>query len=369
MGKIIYHPFLLGISFFGLILCTPSVNNDDIIMKEEFIYQKAPFKSCHASTVEATPRGMVAAWFGGPHEKHREVEIWLSRKQNGTWEPPRSVANGKQNDNERYPCWNPVLYQVPDGPLILFYKVGPNPEEWWGMMKTSSDGGKTWSEGKKLPEGILGPIKNKPVLLKDGRLICPSSTEHQGWRVHFEITPDFGETWNKVGPINDGEQYGAIQPSVLQYGSGNLQILCRSRNGVLLSSWSEDGGKSWNELKPSGLPNPNSGTDAVTLDNGWQLLVYNHASKPESEWGGPRTPLNVAVSKDGKTWKAAGVLENEKGEYSYPAVIQDSDGMVHITYTWKREKVKHVVLDPEVVNLQQLPEIKGGKWPDQGVAF
>ena len=88
------------------------------------------------------------------------------------------------------------------------------------------------------------------------------------------------------------------------------------------------------------LPNPSAGTDAVTLRDGRHLLVYNHTAEG-------RTPLNVAVSKDGRTWEPALTLEQEPGEYSYPAIIQTADGRVHITYTWKRQRIKHVVLDLE----------------------
>jgi len=323
---------------------------NDLIMKEEFIFKKAPFASCHASTIESTPDGLVAAWFGGTHEKNKDVEIWLSRKTDGKWTDPVSVANGIQHDDKRYPCWNPVLFQYPDGPLMLFYKVGPSPSEWWGVLKTSEDHGKTWSRPCRLPEDIIGPVKNKPVLMDDGRLICPSSTEHKGWRVHFEMTEDRGKSWKRIGPINDASQYNVIQPSILKYGGDTLQILCRSRENRIIASWSYDGGYHWTDLEQTELPNPNSGTDAVTLDSGLQLLVYNHSKTGKGEWGGPRTPLNVAVSKDGKNWKNILVLEDEPGEYSYPAVIQASDGRVHITYTWKRKRVKHVVVDAEEID-------------------
>ena len=87
------------------------------------------------------------------------------------------------------------------------------------------------------------------------------------------------------------------------------------------------------------LPNPNSGIDAVTLQDGRHLLVYNPVAKG-------RTPLAVALSKDGQTWRDVLTLETAPGEYSYPAVIQARNGLVHVTYTWKRLKVKHVVVDP-----------------------
>ncbi len=320
------------------------------IKLSEFIYTEAPFPSCHASTIAETPDGLAAAWFGGTHEQHVDVEIWFSRKLNGAWSEPVSIADGMQHDDERYPCWNPVLFQIPDGNLILFYKVGPNPQEWWGMQKVSEDNGKTWSEAIRLPDGIFGPIKNKPVLLENGTLISPSSTEHDGWRVHFELSEDFGKSWNVVGPINEADEFNVIQPSVLSYADGRLQILCRSKENRVISAWSEDNGKTWSPLEATGLPNPNSGTDAVTLQNGLQLIVYNHTIRTEGAWGGPRSPLNVAVSRDGKDWRSVITLEDQPGEYSYPAVIQGSDGLIHITYTWKRERIKYVVIDPASIN-------------------
>ena len=317
-----------------------------LVVKEEFIFEKAPFLNCHASTIEETPEGLVAAWFGGTHEQHEDVEIWISRLVENKWTAPVSVANGIQSAEKRYPCWNPVLFQYPGGPLLLFYKVGPNPIEWWGELIASSDHGKTWSKPKRLPDGILGPVKNKPVLMPDGRLICPSSKENKDgrWKVHLEITTDTGKTWTLSKPLNDGIKFRIIQPSVLIHKQNNLQLLCRSMENRIVSLWSNDGGKNWSEPDSTSLPNPNSGTDAVTLQNGWQLLVYNHTERTEGKWGGPRSPLNVAISPDGKQWKQLFELETEPGEFSYPAVIQSKDGTVHITYTWKRERIKYVAL-------------------------
>jgi predicted neuraminidase len=329
---------------------------------DEFIYKVAPYPECHASTIAETPEGMVAAWFGGTKERNPDVGIWVSRLENGKWTPSVEVADGVQNDTLRYPTWNPVLFQIPNGELMLFYKIGPSPAKWWGMLIKSADSGKTWGKPVKLSDGLIGPVKNKPVLLKDGTLICPSSTEGSGgWRVHFECTKDFGKTWEKVGPINDGKTINAIQPSVLTYPDGSLQVLCRSRNRAIVESRSTDVGKSWTEMKATNLPNNNSGTDAVTLADGRQLLVYNHVLPPKGEEKGERTPLNVAISKDGKTWYAALILEDSPiSQYSYPSVIQTSDGMVHIVYTWRRERIKHVVIDPSKLVLK---EIKNGQWP------
>ena len=353
--------FIFSLAVLFIISFSISIAQKQGILLEEFVFEEAPFKECHASTIADTPEGLVASWFGGTREKNKDVEIWVSRKIGDKWTKPVSIANGIQDEKLRHPCWNPVLYQVPNGPLQNYYKVGPTPRDWWGLLIESNDNGISWGDPVKLPEGILGPIKNKPVLLSNGTLISPTSTEHDGWRVHFEYSKDFGKTWTKSDPINDGKKYNAIQPSVLIYPGDKLQIMARSKEASILSSWSSDFGKTWSDFEPSGLPNPNSGTDAVTLDDGRQLLVYNHVGKKPNKWGGKRSPLNVAISKDGKTWEAALVLEDKEGEYSYPSVIQAEDGKVHIVYTWKRDKVKYVAVDPDKLSTKPIID---GLWPE-----
>jgi predicted neuraminidase len=312
-----------------------------------------PTAECHASTIVELSDGLAAAWFGGTHERHPDVGIWFSLDLGGTWSKPVQVVDGFQHDSLRYPTWNPVLFKPEDGPLMLFYKVGPNPREWWGMLVTSDDGGRSWSKPRKLGEDaavgeLLGPVKNKPVQLADGTLLCPSSTEVKNgeqeiWRAHIEMTRDGGKNWEVYGPI-EGD-FNAIQPSILTYSDGRMQILCRTREQVVAESWSTDQGRTWSPMEATLLPNPNSGTDAVTLKDGRQLLVYNHTVR-KGPFPSGRDMINVAVSSDGVHWKTSLTLERSEGEYSYPAVIQTSDGLVHITYTFNRLSIKHVVVDP-----------------------
>ena len=323
----------------------------------EFIYETAPFPSCHASTIAESGGDLVAAWFGGTDEGNPDVGIWISRHQGDKWTPPIEAANGLQPDGNRWPCWNPVLFQPSSGPLLLFYKVGPSPRAWWGMLRTSADRGRTWTGARRLPDGILGPIKNKPVQLRGGALLCGSSTESEGqpsvWRVHFERSADLGATWERIGPVNDGTAFSAIQPSILLLGGIRLQAVGRTRQGRIFQIISEDDGRSWGQMTASSLPNPNSGTDALTMRDGRHLIVYNHT-------GRGRSPLNVAVSADAREWRAALVLENTPGEYSYPAVIQARDGKVHITYTWNRKLIRHVAVDPAKLMPRDMPS---GNWP------
>jgi predicted neuraminidase len=295
----------------------------------------------HASTIAETPDGLVAAWFGGPYEGHPQVGIWLAREVEGHWSAPLEVTRGADRFGRAQPCWNPVLHQAAAGPLLLFYKVGPSPRRWWGMLRTSSDAGRTWSGPRRLPGGILGPIKNKPVALSDGALLCPSSTEHLGWRAHLERTPDLGASWEKLPPLNTRRPFAAIQPCILTHSDGRMQVLCRTRQRVITECWSIDGGHSWSPMRATSLPNPDSGIDAVSLRDGRAVLAYNPS--PQA-----RTPLCLAVTSDGRVWRDALVLEDSVGEYSYPAVIQAGDGSVHVTYTWNRRRIRHIRLSPDM---------------------
>jgi predicted neuraminidase len=306
----------------------------------EFIYEQAPFPSCHASTIlETAPDRLLAAWFGGTAEGNKDVAIWLSRRDGSSWSPPERVAEEKGQ-----PCWNPVLFRErASGEVLLYYKAGPSPQTWSGFYKRSRDGGATFGDSYILPAGLLGPIKNKPVQLADGTILAPTSTEsYKTWAAWVERSTDGGRSWTRQGPIAHPENpHGVIQPSILQRRDGSLMMVMRSRGiGQICQATSTDQGRTWSPASEiESLPNPNSGIDAVTLADGRQALVYNPVHQG-------RTPLALALSDDdGRSWKIARTLEDEPGEYSYPAIIQTGDGAVHITYTWKRQRIRHQWFD------------------------
>lgn len=356
--KSVLLTIFLGISFVGCsdkpatVPDAQATLDTPLITSSGLIYEEAPFPSAHASTIVETPAGMVSSWFGGTAEKNPDVGIWVSRNVNGQWTTPVEVANGIQPEGNRHPTWNPVLFQPTDGPLVLFYKAGPTPQSWWGLVRTSSDNGLTWSEEGRLPDGIYGPIRAKPVLMEDGSLLAGSSSEHAGWVVHMErlLKPASGsmwdldylinpDSWEIASDLNDPDAFGAIQPTILVHTPNQLQILCRSRQDVITEAWSNDGGKSWAPMQATSLPNPSAGIDAISMQDGRFLLIYN----PTTEG---REKLALAISDDGNTWNDVTLLENSEGEYSYPAMVQAEDGMIHITYTWRRERVKYVTVDP-----------------------
>jgi predicted neuraminidase len=284
-----------------------------IIATREFIYTNAPFASAHASTIVETPSGaLVAAWFGGAHEGSDDVEIWYSRKQAGDrWSAP-AVATQTPD----MPTWGPVVY---------------------------------------LPAGLSGPIRTKPIILSDGTWLAGTSVEagyrgdtpddapYRAWTVWVERSVDRGQSWTRSGPIGmPGEPYGVIQPTLWQTPSGEVRMLMRSteRIGRIAFAYSRDGGQTWSDARPTQLPNPNAGIDVVRLRDGRLILVYNHLPRG-------RSAIHLALSRDeGATWSAPLVLEDGQSELSYPAVIQSSDGLVHVTYTWQRTHIRHLVIDP-----------------------
>jgi alpha-L-rhamnosidase len=338
------------------------------IVKDEFLYDFAPFPEAHASTITELKNGdLLAAYFGGTKERNPDVCIWVSRKPKGAdyWEAPVMAADGTEDYRHlplnrtakpRKACWNPVLFTMPDGEVWLFFKIGKNVPDWQGWVVKSRDGGKTWSRRESLPQGFIGPVKNKPVLI-NGRLICGSSTEgSDGWRFHVEIYNLATKEWKYVGPVpavdalmtddNRIHPIRCIQPSILKLKDGRLQVLMRTHSGKLATSFSTDQGDNWSTVTLTDLPNNQSGTDAVTLKDGRQVLIYNDFETIPGTKKGPRTPLSLALSDDGAHWHHILTLEDSPiSQYSYPAIIQGKNGHLYCVYTWRRQRIIFMEID------------------------
>lgn len=325
--------------------------------RSEFIFTKAPFASCHASTVVELRNGEVmAAWFGGSGEGNPDVAIWGSRRGPQGWSTPVELVR-----EPNIATYNPVLFYTRDGRLWLYYKFGPHPDNWTAGRRFSTDDGETWSAVEHLPAGLYGPIRAKPYVAPDGTIVSGTSVEsYRSWAVWIERSTDNGATWTKAGPITVAREaagsgvtgeappsvpgssewsrtWGIIQPSVVSLGGNRLRLYARStsRIGKVCAADSKDGGRTWTGAHPIDVPNPNSGIDAVALRDGRTVMIYNHSDSK-------RTPLNLGMSTDGERFRMFETLESEPGEYSYPAIVQAKNGDLLITYTWRRERIRYV---------------------------
>jgi alpha-L-rhamnosidase len=271
---------------------------------------------------------------------------------------------------KRKACWNPVLFEMPNGELWLFFKIGSSVGDWTGWLAKSKDGGRTWSDKEPLgydAEGraYLGPIKNKPELIGN-RLLCPSSTEGNGWRFHMEILDLSDGQWKKGKAVKDlnwkwipvesteatktddmkSHPIDCIQPSILKLKDGRLQVLMRTHNARLATSFSSDNGDTWTPVTLTEVENNQSGTDAVTLQDGRHALIYNNFETLPLTPKGVRTPCSIALSDDGTHWRHVLTLEASPiDQYSYPAIIQGRDGKLHCVYTWRRQRVSYKQID------------------------
>ena len=300
------------------------------------IFEKPPTPGCHASTLVEVEKGkLLAAWFGGKDEGAKDVQIYLSRFDGKSWSAPEVVGT-----EPGQPTWNPVLFKTAKGTLYLWYKAGPKPDSWTGYVRTSADGGKTWSKPAMMPAGFYGPVRAKPIQVGDAILAGTSVESHNCWTPYVDISTDDGKSWTRSAPFGVTGKFGQIQPT-LYHSPGKVVALMRSRDPRrICNAESADGGKTWTAAEPTELLNPSAGIDVVRTGPDELFLIYNPTTLL-------RTPLSLARSADnGKTWAKVHDVETGVGEFSYPAMIVSEAGLLEMTYTFNRKHIKHETVDP-----------------------
>lgn len=363
-------------------------------MESSFVFEGSLHPSihtCHAGMLyEYRPGEFLAAWFGGEFESSSDSVILTSKyiKEKGTWSQPKVTVNVY-----KHAAGNPRIFRGPDNALWLIVPI--NYGKWCAggselFLKRSFDDGESWTDLERFcPEyKVLG--KNKPIRLTNGTWIIPLEYEPAG-DVCFLYSDDNGSNWN-MSNVDSGDAY-LDQPTVVENPDSSLLAYMRSWDGLIFQTRSKDFGKTWTKAEPTALRNNNSGIDMTILKSGKLILAHNPTalgsrgdvvlygdpkkvpvrylipafqdyisdlvfdedhqmmdfSEKEGRYGypswGPRTPLVLSVSDDnGNHWHQGIVLEDKPGEYSYPCVIQDSAGLIHVFYTWNRVKMKHVQL-------------------------
>lgn len=307
---------------------------DGPLIDAGFIFKPtSELPSNHASTVEEMPDGSIlCAWYSGKKEAADDVAVYASRYVEGKWSKPKVIA-----DTPGKPEGNPVLFTDRSGKTWLFFVTIHGMG--WTMAKvkyrTSADAGHTWGPVEMLREKNGWMTRNHPITLHDGRILLPLYSEVK-WCSEFMILDHGGSAWKHVGKLCS--RPGNIQAAVVELEDFSLYATMRTggRGGKLWQTRSFDAGRTWSKAEQMELPNPNAGTDMIKLSSGRLLLAFNNSEKK-------RTPLSLAQSYDGgKTWHVIKDVESEPGKYSYPSLCLTKDGVIHLTYTYNRETIKHI---------------------------
>ena len=268
---------MFALASIGMAKCS----SDDIIVSatKEMIFDKKITDSCHASTVLPLDDGsVIAAWFGGSSEKKSDVKIYTSvRTEEDGWSDPIVVSAADDIAH-----WNPVLFQKEDGTVVLYFKVGTDTDYWKTYYATSTDG-RSWSTPRELVPGDnsggRGPVKNKPIRLKDGTVLAPASTEIDGeWRAFVDISTDDGATWTKTANVDSKYctwfKVPMIQPTLWQSADGSVHMLTRTKVGKIYRSDSMITARPGAALMPPSFPTTTAvSTSTPTIRAESSLLI------------------------------------------------------------------------------------------------
>jgi len=349
------------------------------------------WQHCHASTVVVLDDAVLVAWFAGSAEGADDVGIWMARRDaDQNWSDAERLDEGDPT-----PHWNPVLAVAPDGAIWLFYKRGHRISEWQTLVRTTTDGGRTWSRARELVRGDRGgrgPVKNPPVIVGE-RWFAPASTERWSsvpgeagrWDAFIDVSDDGGGSWQRQDlPLDHSTCHGAgaIQPALWRNAAGGITALCRSSEGRALRSATlgtmidSDDGPAFSPLTATSLPNNNSGLGAAALDVAGRRVVVCAHNPDGTDWGSRSTLLLSASTDDGRTWRRLGRIDGSEGtaenaeatptrrprgasdrgvdtdglyEYSYPTVIVNDESL-RISYTWQRRGIVLVTLPLAALN-------------------
>lgn len=324
---------------------------------QEFLYESLPgYPSCHGSTIAQRANGeLICAWFGGAHENNPDTVVLFGRKPPGAaqWQDIRPI----HGMTVKRPYGNAALLAEPgpDGAdeviWLFFIRSEDRHGSGWCLdcmtyVCRSIDGGWTWSEPSMLKDQWSFLIKNRPVRLRTGELAIGAYSDRENNSLLCVYRDRTGQ-WEFRDPVPVPEGCpGVIQPALVTWPDGELQMYFRTHVNRIYRSRSFDDGRTWETAQPTELPNPDSGIDALVLPDGRLLLAYN----PTERGTGRRTPLWLQASSDrGATWGTPLALEEAPGEYSYPALCLGTDGMVHITYTHRRTRLVHGWADPAML--------------------
>jgi len=344
---------------FHVVSALPGATNERPFMKEEFIGPPGAMQVHAASMAELGDGTLAAVWYGGEYEGSKDTRIYFTTRvprapgEEGEWSLPRGIVDrvsaGKELKRYIKKTGNPLIFSGPGDRLWLIY-VTVSVGGWSGSalnVTVSHDRGRNWAPGRRL---TLSPffnvselVRNNPLPLTGGGYVIPIYHECIGifsellW--FFPKSDGKGLNYRKTR-LTWGKRF--LQPTIVAL-SPDSAVTFHRGHGVRKNigmSFGEDGGETWTAPGYIELPNPDAGIAALLLSDGRVLLAYNHHRET-------RENLSLAVSDRGfRSWRRAAVLEDTPGEeFSYPYLLPTGDGSIHLVYTWKRQRIKHVVFN------------------------
>lgn len=359
----------------------------------------SPCVQNHAANLMPLPNGDLACvWFGGSQEGKSDISIYFSRLQAGEscWTPAVKLSDDDTRSEQ-----NPILFPAPDGRLWLLYTAQKSGNQDTSIIRyrISEDNGQTWQPVEVLFDKAGTFVRQPVVVLDNGDWLVPvfycRTRPGEKWVGDDDISAvrissDQGHSWREVEVPGS---VGCVHMNIEKLPDGTLLALFRSRwADNIYASRSSDGGNTWSEPASTGLPNNNSSIQFTRLANGHLALVFNDISAAQATerrvslydeiedeetelstepavtaekmvtadartafWGTPRAPMTLAISEDGgRTWPFKRNLEVGDGycmtnnselqlnrEYSYPSIKQTEDGVLHIAYTFYRQKIRY----------------------------
>lgn len=314
------------------------------MLETRFLYDRLPDRpSCHCASLCELPDGdLLAVWYAGIREGLPDSALLQARfsRAEGQWTAPQTIIDTPGESDG-----NAILFAAPGGRVWLFHTIihGQGWDSVLAYWRQSLDGGLTWSSSRLFLKDTGMMFRCRPLQLRSGRLLIPMYDE-KDWTSFMCYSDDEGFSWHQSAKLVALE--GAIQPAVVERADGSLlaYMRCGSRVGHLWQATSDDGGASWTAPVPVDLPNPNAGVDMIRLQSGELLLAANLTTNS-------RSPLHLALSEDeGETWPHRAIVALDPGqEFSYPQLLQGADGACHLLYTWRRERIRHLLFDAEWV--------------------
>ncbi|MFC1613738.1 exo-alpha-sialidase [Gemmatimonadota bacterium] len=331
--------FFVSALFFDAV---SAADNEKPYYRAELIFKPSlRFPRCHSSTITALPDGsLISAWWNGSEEGGRDNVVRGSRRPAGRnqWETPVILADTPDTTEG-----NPVFFAAPNGEVWLFYRAG---FPWAKMMWVkSADMGKTWGQPEVFLDKPGWSFRSRVLLLANGDIIIPVMTHGSegftpiGSSTAFIYSVDNGESWKQTRQILTEPR--SNEPSVIQRSDGSLLAYMRPYDPnlddrLLWQSESFDNGRTWSEAARTALKNPSKAIELLKLGNGHVVLVYNKCQTTLSQ-------LCLALSLDeGRTWSYRRILEDSPGRFTYPTLSQSADGLIHLSYTFRRTHIKHV---------------------------